>query len=63
MKKEAVLVIRGRQSYDGQEPETIELTRPPLTLISSDWNGSQTRKKPISRSPRKSTENADAPKS
>lgn len=26
MKKEAVLVIRGRQSYDGQEPETIELT-------------------------------------
>ena len=40
-----------------------KLTRLPLTLISSDWNGSQTRNKPISRSPRKSTENADAPKS
>ena len=26
MKREVVLVIRGRQNYDGQEPEIIELT-------------------------------------
>lgn len=39
MKREVVLSIRGRQSYDGQEPEVIELmTEGTLELSGGGWD-------------------------
>ena len=39
MKQEVVLRIRGRQSYDGQEPEVIELvTEGAMEFTDGGWN-------------------------
>ena len=39
MKREVVLSIRGRQSYDGQEPEVIELmTEGTMELSGGGWD-------------------------
>ena len=39
MKQEVVLHIRGQQSYDGQEPEVIELmTEGTMELVDGGWN-------------------------
>lgn len=38
MKQEVVLNIRGRQSYDGQEPDVIELmTEGTMALVNGGW--------------------------
>ena len=39
MKQEVVLCIRGRQSYDGQEPDVIELvTEGTMEFVDGGWN-------------------------